>query len=35
METPDRFTGATPSMLGLLACMVAALVVWGIQLKSM
>ncbi len=33
METLERGTGAILSMFFLMACMVAALVVWGVQLK--
>ncbi len=35
METLERGTGALLSMFFLMACMVTALVVWGVQLKRM
>jgi hypothetical protein len=35
MESFERGTGAVLSMVFLMACMVMALVVWGVQLKKM
>lgn len=35
MQSFDRATGALLSMFSLMTCMVAALVVWGVQLRRM